>query len=112
VTVKIALTVAPAATESNLCDVLVVPATTDVQNLLGPEMLSSTSAAADPVVFVNVTVVSCDDPGVNVWSPGGVVVADAGDRRSRCTSYLAATMLACTRLSVASVGYPDVITPS
>src|SRR5262249_60435918 len=48
----------------------------------------------------------------NVWSPGGVVVADAGDRRSRCTSYWAATMLACTALSVASVGNPDVITPS
>src|SRR4030042_1167140 len=30
----------------------------------------------------------------------------------RGTSYLAATMVACTASVVASVGYPDVITPS
>src|SRR6185503_3323359 len=112
VTVKVALTVAPGATESNLFDVSVVPGRNEVQSVVGTEMLSSTSAAADAVVFVNVTVASCDDRGANVWSPGGVAVADAGDRRSRCTSYLAVTTLACTRLSVASVGYPDVITPS
>ena len=31
-----------------------------------------------PVVFVNVTVLFCDDCGENVWSPGGVSVAFAG----------------------------------
>ena len=40
--------------------------------MLGTEMLNLTPAAGAPVVFVNVTVVSCEDPGVNVWSPGGV----------------------------------------
>jgi hypothetical protein len=34
------------------------------------------------------------------------------DRPIRWTSYLAATMLACTALMAASVGYPVVITPS
>ena len=38
--------------------------------------------------------------------------ADAGARLSRATSYLAATTLACTRWSTASVGYPAVSTPS
>src|SRR6266496_3366773 len=112
VTLKVALTLAPGATESNVFDVSVVPGTKEVHCLLGTEMLNFTAAARDPVVFVNVTVESCEDPGVNVWSPGGVVVAEAGDRLSRCTSYLAATTLACTALSVASVGYPAVITPS
>src|SRR5712691_949174 len=94
VTLKVALTLAPGATESNVCDVSVVPGTKEVHCLLGTEMLSFTPTAGDPVVFVNVTVLSCEDPGVNVWSPGGVPVAEAGDRLSRCTSYLAATMLA------------------
>ena len=71
---------------------------------LGTEMLNLTPVAGAPVVFVNVTVVSCEDPGENVWSPGGVAVADAGARLSRGTSYLAATTLACTSWSVASVG--------
>ncbi len=71
---------------------------------MGTEMLNWTPVAGAPVVFVNVTVVSCDDPGENVWSPGGVAVADAGARLSRGTSYLAATTLACTSWSVASVG--------
>ena len=57
-------------------------------------MLSFTPTAGDPVVFVNVTVLSCEDRGANVWSPGGVAVAEAGVRLSRCTSYWAATMLA------------------
>ena len=59
-------------------------------------MLNSTPVTGAPVVFVNVTVVSCEDPGENVWSPGGAAVADAGARLSRATSYLAATTLACT----------------
>jgi len=46
------------------------------------------------VVFVNVTVDSCEDRGENVWSPGAVAVSAAGVRLSRCTSYLAATTLA------------------
>jgi len=104
VTLKVALTLAPGATESNVADVSVVPGTTEVHCLLGTEMLNFTPIAVDPVVFVNVTVVSCEDPGVNVWSPGGVAVADAGDRLSRCTSYLAATTLAWISWSVASVG--------
>ena len=90
VTLKVALTLAPGATESNVCDVWVVPGTKEVHCLLGTEMLSFTPTARDPVVFVNVTVESCEDPGVNVCSPGGVVVAEAGVRLSRCTLYLAA----------------------
>ena len=112
VTLKVALTLAPGATESNVCDVSVVPGTTEVHCLSGTEMLSFTPTAGDPVVFVNVTVDVLRDPGVNVCSPGGVAVAEAGVRLSRGTSYLAATTLACTRWSVASLGYPAVITPS
>src|SRR5215471_8123352 len=67
VTVKVALTLAPGATESKVCDVSVVPGTTEAQSLPGSEMLSFTPTARDPVVFVNVTVESCEDPGVNVW---------------------------------------------
>src|SRR6266702_5107243 len=74
VTLKVALTLAPGATESNVFDVSVVPGTKEVHCLLGTEMLNFTAAARDPVVFVNVTVEFCEDPGVNVWSPGGVVV--------------------------------------
>src|SRR5664279_1474946 len=104
VTLKVALTLAPGATGSAIVtDVLVVPGTTEV-HCLGTEMLNWTPAAGAPVVFVNVTVVSCEDPGENVWSPGGVAVADAGARLSRGTSYLAATTLTCTRWSVASEG--------
>ena len=66
-------------------------------------MLSLTPVAGAPVVFVNVAVTSCVEPGVNVVTR---------DRLTRCTSYLAATMLACTASVVASVGYPVVITPS
>src|ERR1017187_8273362 len=104
VTLKVALTVAPGATGSaNVFDVLVAPETKEI-HCLGTEMLNWTPTAGVPVVFVNVTVVSCEDPGENVWSPGGVAVADAGARLSRSTSYLAATTLACTNWSVASVG--------
>ena len=104
VTLKVALTLAPGATGSAIVsDVLVAPGTTEV-HCLGTEMLNWTPTAGAPVVFVNVTVVSCEDPGENVWSPGGVAVADAGARLSRGTSYLAATTLACTSWSVASEG--------
>src|ERR1035438_9355134 len=104
VTLKVALTLAPGATGSAIVtDVLVAPETKEV-HCLGTEMLNWTPTAGAPVVFVNVTVVSCEDPGENVWSPGGVAVADAGARLSRSTSYLAATTLACTNWSVASVG--------
>src|SRR6266581_710381 len=54
VTLKVALTLAPGATESNVIDVSVVPGTKEVHCLLGTEMLSFTPAARDPVVFVNV----------------------------------------------------------
>src|SRR5450759_4866108 len=105
VTLKVALTLAPGATGSgNVTDVSVVPGTKEVHCLPGTEMLSFTPTAGDPVVFVNVTVLPCEDPGVNVWSPGGVAVAEAGARLSRCTSYLAATTLAWISWSVASVG--------
>ena len=105
VTLKVALTLAPGATGSAIvADVLVVPGTMEVHCLLGTVMLNWTPTAGAPVVFVNVTVVSCEDPGENVWSPGGVAVAEAGARLSRGTSYLAATTLACTSWSVASVG--------
>src|SRR5215510_7584927 len=66
VTRKVALTLAPGATESNVTDVSVVPGTNEVHWLSGREMLSFTPTARDPVVFVNVTVESCEDPGANV----------------------------------------------
>ena len=103
VTLKVALTLAPGATgAANVFDVPVAPETTAVHPA-GTEMLNLTPVAGAPVVFVNVTVTSCVDPGVNVVTR---------DRLTRCTSYLAATMLACTASVVASVGYPVVITPS
>ena len=104
VTLKVALTLAPGATGSaNVFDVSVAPETTEVHPA-GTEMLNLTPVTGAPVVFVNVTVVSCEDPGENVWSPGGVAVADAGARLSRGTSYLAATTLACTFWLVSCVG--------
>ena len=100
VTLNFALTLAPGATGSAM------PVEPDARTVhpLGAEMLSFTPVAGAPVVFVNVTVVSCEDPGENVCSPGGVAVADAGPRLTCCTSYLAAATLACTSWSVASVG--------
>src|SRR3984885_1452686 len=95
VTRNVALTLAPGATGSgNVTDVRVVPGTTEVHCLPGTEMLSFTPTAGDPVVFVNVTVDSCEDRGAKVWRPGGVAVSEAGVRLSRCTLYLAATTLA------------------
>src|SRR5260370_37923500 len=58
VTLKVALTLAPGATESNVCDVSVVPGTTDGHCLLGTEMLSFTHTAVDPVAFVYLTALS------------------------------------------------------
>src|SRR6185369_1916080 len=105
VTLKVALTLTPGATGStNVFEDWVVPATTDAHCLLGTEMLNVTLFAGAPVVLVNVTVVSCDESGENVCSPGGVAVADAGATLTRGTSYLAATTFACTSWSVASVG--------
>src|SRR6185312_5450162 len=104
-TLNVALTLAPGATGSeNVFDVPLPPATCEVQPLPGREMLSVTFAAGAPVVFVKLNAVSCEDPGVKVWSPGGVAVAEAGAKVSGCTSYFAATTLACTSWSVASVG--------
>src|SRR4051812_35425750 len=57
VTLKVALTLAPGATESNVCDVSVVPGTKEVHCLLGTVMLNFTPAARAPVVLVNFTVV-------------------------------------------------------
>ena len=66
VTVKVALTLAPGATGSAIVtDVLPVPGTTAVQRA-GTAMLNVTPAAGVPMVFVNVTVVFCEDPGENV----------------------------------------------
>src|SRR5580765_249902 len=66
VTLNIALALAPGATESGIvADVLVVPTTTDVHPF-GAVMLNSTEVTGRPVVFVNVTVLSCDEPGENV----------------------------------------------
>ena len=78
VTLKVALTLAPGATGPlNVFDVPLPPETTEV-HAPGTERLSVTPATGAPVVFVNVTVVSCDDPGENVCSPGGVAVAEGG----------------------------------
>src|SRR6266487_4107689 len=89
VTLNVALTLAPGAIGSgNVTDVSVVPGTKDVHCLVGTEMLNFTPAAGDPVVFLNVTVMSCEEPSANVLSPGGVVVADASARLSRSAQSL------------------------
>src|SRR5579864_1790202 len=96
VTLNTPLTLAPGATgPAVVTDVLGVAGAMDV-HVLGTEMLSSTPNAGAPVVLVKVTVVSSEDPGENVWSPGGAAVAAAGARLSHGTSYLAATTFACT----------------
>src|ERR1044071_7361364 len=67
VILNVALTLAPGATASAIvADVLELPGTTDVHCRFGTAMLSWTPIAGAPVVFVNVTVVSCEDPGENV----------------------------------------------
>jgi hypothetical protein len=86
VTSKVALTLAPGATGfTNLFDVPVEPETTEAHPD-GTDRLNVTPVASAPVVLVNVTVVLCEDPGENVWRPGGVAVADAGSTRSGATS--------------------------
>jgi hypothetical protein len=93
---KVALTLAPGATGAAIVAEVVGASVTTEVHCLGTERLNWTPTAVSPVVFVNVRVVSREEPGENVWSPGGVAVADAGARLSRGTSYLAATTLACT----------------
>src|ERR1019366_5374840 len=62
VTRNVALTLAPGATGwPNVTDVSWVPGTKEVHCLLGTEMLSLTSTAGDPVLFANVTVLSCEN---------------------------------------------------
>src|ERR1700687_5755090 len=62
VTLKVALTLAPGATGPvNVFDVWLEP-TTKAVHCLGAEMLNWTPVAGAPVVFVNVTVASCEDP--------------------------------------------------
>src|SRR5438045_1332831 len=73
VTLKVAFTLAPGATAS--ANVFEISASeVKAVHPLGAEILSLTPLTGAPVVLVNVTVVSCDDPGENVCSPGGVAV--------------------------------------
>src|ERR1700723_1369960 len=61
VTLKVAVTLAPGATGSAIVtEVLAPPGTKEVHCLLGTEMLNLTPTAGAPVVFVNVTLVSCE----------------------------------------------------
>src|SRR5437867_1072694 len=61
VTLKVALTLAPGATGSTVVTVvLVAPGTKDV-HCLGTEMLNWMPTAGAPVVFVKVTVLSCEE---------------------------------------------------
>jgi len=87
---------------ANVFAISVVPETTAI-HLFEPSTLNGAPGAGAPVALVNVRVMFCADPRVNVATR---------DRLSRCMSYLAATMLACTASAVASVEDPDVITPS
>ena len=76
VTLNVALALAPGATGPAIVAVRrAVPLdATAVHCALGTAMLSWTPVAGAPMVLVNVTVVSCDDPGENVCSPGGAAV--------------------------------------
>src|SRR5450759_159713 len=68
VTLNVALTLAPGATGPAIVAVfVVVPDTTKVHCALGTVILNWTPVAGAPMGFLNVTVVSCDDPGENVW---------------------------------------------
>jgi hypothetical protein len=87
----------------NIFDVSVAPETEEVHPL-GAEMLNLTPVTGAAVRLVNVRVVSCEDRGEKVWSPGGAAVAVAGAMLSRGPSYLAATTFAWTSWSVAFVG--------
>src|SRR4051812_5400299 len=61
VTRNVVLTVAPAATEANVCDVLLLPVTTPAQPL-GSVRPSLTPVAAAPDVLTNVSVTSWPVP--------------------------------------------------
>ena len=100
VTLNVALRLAPGATGPAK---VVEPEATAVHPC-GEEMLNFTFDAGSPEVFVNVTVVPCDDLGANVCNPGGVAPADAGPTLTCATSYFAAVTFACTNWSIASVG--------
>lgn len=89
---------------ANSFDVWLVPETTADHSLLGTAMVNETSAAGAPVVFVNVTVKSREDPGVKVCGPACVLAVAAGAKLSGVTSYLAATIFAWTSWSVAFDG--------
>ena len=66
VTLKVALTLAPGATGSaNVFDVL-APGDDGGPLLAGHGEAQAKPAAGAPVVFVNVTVVSCEEPGENI----------------------------------------------
>src|SRR4051794_4820264 len=65
VTLNVALTLAPGATgPAIVADALLLPAATAV-HCLGAVRLNCTPTAGAAEAFVNVKVVSCDDPGAN-----------------------------------------------
>src|SRR6187455_1232244 len=76
------LTLAPGATDSDSW-----ATRPKVLHPLGGAIRNATPVTGAPVVFVNVIVMSCDDPGANVCNAGML---------TRATSYFAATTLACT----------------
>ena len=98
VTLKVAFTLAPGATES-----AIFPGNLLTVHPFGSKTLNLTSRTEAPVVLVKVALTSLVCPGVKVVRR---------DIRNRSTSYLAATTFACTASVVASVGNPVVITPS
>ena len=71
VTLKVALTLAPGATGAAI---IVAPEATAVHPV-GTERLNLTPAAGVSVLFVKERVVSSEERGENVWSPGGVAAA-------------------------------------
>ena len=95
VTSKRLATLAPGATGASIVTGARLPPEATAVHPAGRERLTLTPTADAPVVFVNVTVTSCVVDGVNVVTR---------DSPTRCTSYPAATMLACTASVVASDG--------
>src|SRR5215472_9058457 len=81
VTLKVALTLAPGATDAN--EVWLPPATVDCQPV-GTDNCRFTFVAADAAVLVNVKVDCCDEPGLNVCNPVGCAVSDAGVNDNCC----------------------------
>src|SRR4051794_13671973 len=63
VILKVALAVAPGA----IGPAMVAGVEATAVHCFGVVMLSLIAVCGAPVVFVKVTVVSCDDPGENVW---------------------------------------------